>query len=172
MDITVPYYNKIQHTKILIESYHLNNNILANMLVAAKKKLEKKCNKHGVIIEVYDIINYSDGIMPPEYLNGGVIYNISYSCKMCIIQPMMTIAATVKIVKKELIICESGPIMIFIPNENVDENKWDNTTNEFIHEESKNVLQINNLVAVLILDYRINQNDAPIKSVGKLLDFI
>jgi hypothetical protein len=45
---------------------------------------KEKCNRNGFIDEIYRIIDYSDGFMPPENLNGAAIFEISFHCRLCI----------------------------------------------------------------------------------------
>lgn len=171
MKLVSPYRNIKQYTRILVEPYHMNSDIKNNMKIILKKKVEKKCNKNGYIDEVYRILEYSDGIMPVENLNGGAIYNITYHCKICIPIENTIIIGLVKVINQELVVAVNGPIMIFIPKENVDTNIWD-IPEGYIHKSSKppRKLLAGDYVKIQILDKRINQNDSQIKTMGKLLD--
>ena len=140
------------------------------MKIILKKKVEKKCNKNGFVDEVYRILEYSDGIMPPENLNGSVIYNITYHCKICIPVENTIIICQIKVINQELVIAVNGPIMFFIPKENIDTNIWD-IPDGYLNKLKKKKLQRDDYVKVQIVDKRINQNDSQIKSIGKLIDF-
>jgi len=169
MNLVSPYRNIKQHTRISIEPYHMNSDIILNMKLILKKKKEKKCNKNGFIDEVYRILEYSDGMMPPENLNGCVIYNITYHCKICIPVENTLIIGQVKVINQELIIATNGPIMIFIPKENVDTNTWD-IVDGYKNKINNIKLVTESFVKIQITDKRINQNDNQIKSIGKLID--
>lgn len=169
MNLVSPYRNIKQHTRISIEPYHMNSDIILNMKLILKKKKEKKCNKNGFIDEVYRILEYSDGMMPPENLNGYVIYNITYHCKICIPVENTLIIGHVKVINQELIIAINGPIMIFIPKENIDTNNWD-IVDGYKNKSSNTKLVTENYVKIQITDKRINQNDNQIKTIGKLID--
>lgn len=170
MKIVSPYRKIKQYTRISVEPYHMNSDIKNNMKIILKKKVEKKCNKNGFIDEVYRIIDYSDGFMPPENLNGSAIYNITYHCKICIPIENTIIIGQVRIINQELIFATNGPIMFFISKENVDINIWD-IPDGYLNKNNKKKLTIGDYVKILILGKRINQNDSQIKSIGKLLDF-
>jgi len=170
MNLVSPYRNIKQHTRISIEPYHMNSDIILNIKLILKKKKEKKCNKNGFIDEVYRILEYSDGMMPPENLNGCIIYNITYHCKICIPVENTLIIGQIKVINQELIIAMNGPIMIFIPKENVDSNYWD-IVDGYNNKKSNKKLMTENYVKIQITDKRINQNDNQIKSIGKLIDF-
>jgi DNA-directed RNA polymerase subunit E'/Rpb7 len=165
-----PYRNIKQYTRISIEPFNMNSDIKNNMKIILKKKIEKKCNKNGFVDEVYRILEYSDGIMPPENLNGSVIYNITYHCKICIPVENTIIIGQIKVINQELIIAVNGPIMFFIPKENVDTNNWD-IPDGYLNKQKKKKLQKDDFVKIQVVDKRINQNDSQIKSIGKLIDF-
>jgi DNA-directed RNA polymerase subunit E'/Rpb7 len=145
----------------------MNSDIILNLKLILKKKKEKKCNKNGFIDEVYRILEYSDGMMPPENLNGCVIYNITYHCKICIPVENTLIIGQVKVINQELIIAMNGPIMIFIPKENIDTNYWE-IIDGYKNKKTNKKLVTEDFVKIQITDKRINQNDNQIKSIGKL----
>ena len=170
MKLVSPYRNIKQYTKISIEPFNMNSDIKNNMKTILKKKVEKKCNKNGFIDEVYRILEYSDGIMPPENLNGSAIYNITYHCKICIPVENTMIIGQIRVINQELIIAVNGPIMFFIPKENVDTNIWD-IPDGYLNKLKKKKLAREDFVKIQIVDKRINQNDSQIKSIGKLIEF-
>lgn len=170
MTIIVPYRNIKQYTRIAIEPYHMNSDIRNNMKNILKKKIEKKCNKNGFVDEVYRILEYSDGMMPVEHLNGAAIYNISYHCKLCIPIENTIIIGQVRVINQELVVSINGPIMIFIPKEHVDTNIWD-IPDGYMNKLKLIKLTTGDYIKIQIVDKRINQNDTQIKAIGKLLDF-
>ena len=170
MKIISPYKNIKQNTSISVEPYHMNSDIKNNMKNILKKKVEKKCNTRGYIDEVYKILEYSDGFMPPENLNSCAIYNVTYHCRICIPIENTIIVGMVKIVNMELVIVMNGPIVIFIPKENIDNNVWD-IMEGYLHKTDKKKLTVNNYVKVQIINKKINTEDTQIKSMGRLLDF-
>lgn len=168
--IVSPFKNIKQHTRISLEPYHMNSDIRNNMKMVLKKKVEKKCNKNGFIDEVYKILEFSDGILIPENLNGAAIYNIAYHCRIC--QPIenTVVIAYIKLISTDLIIATNGPLFIFITKHNIDNNVWD-IPDGFLNKKSNKKLQVGNYIKVQITNKRINQGDSQIKIIGKLLDF-
>ena len=167
--IVSPYKNIKQHTRISLEPYHMNSDIRNNMKLILKKKVEKKCNKNGYIDEVYKIIEFSDGIMIPENLNGSAIYNIAYHCRLCIPIENSIIIAYIKMISSDLIVAINGPLFIFIPKSNVDNNIWD-IPEGFLNKKTSKKLAENDHVKIQVLDKRVNQGDTQIKIMGKLLE--
>ena len=115
MKLISPYRNVIQYTRVSLEPYQMNNDILNNLKKNLKNKVEKKCNRNGFVNEVHRIIEYTDGIIPAENLNGSAIYDISYHCSLYIPIENTLIIGNVRILNQELIIAINGPILIFIP---------------------------------------------------------
>lgn len=170
MNIISPYRNVEQYTKIIIEPHQMNSDITNHMKFNLKKKVEKKCNKNGFVVEVYRIITYSDGIMIPENLSGNAIYDISYHCKICVPIENSIIICQIKITNQELVFATNGPIMVFIPRDNVDPTYWNDVDN-FTYKQNKDIkLTIGNFVCVQIINKRINNNDPQINAIGRLLD--
>jgi DNA-directed RNA polymerase subunit E'/Rpb7 len=166
-----PYKNVEQYTQILLEPYQMNSDIRIHLKANLKKKVEKKCNKNGYVDEVYKIIEYGDGIMKPENLSGNVLYNIKYHCKLCLPIENSIIISQVKVINQDLVITINGPIMNFIPRDNIDTSVWDILEN-FKHKNKANEkLKIGDYVLVQILNKRINSRDTQIKTICKLLDF-
>lgn len=170
MNIISPYKNVEQYTRIIIEPHQMNSDIRNHMKYNLKKKVEKKCNKNGYVDEIYKITSYSDGQMIPENLSGNAIYDISYHCKLCIPIENSIIIGQVKVINQELVVAVNGPIMMFIPRENIDPTYWVNNIDNFTHKEKNSKLNIGDYVCVQIINKRINQYDTQIKTIGKLLD--
>jgi len=170
MKIISPYRNIKQFTRISVEPYHMNSDILNNMKNILKNKVENKCNKNGYIDQVYRILEYSDGMMPTENLNASAIYNITYHCKICIPVENTVVIGQVRVINQELVVAVNGPIMFFIPKDNVDTNIWD-IPDGYLNKNTKKKLMANDFIKIQIIDKRINQNDSQIKAIGKLLDF-
>jgi len=169
MKLISPYRNIKQYTRISIEPYHMNSDIKNNMKLVLKKKVEKRCNNNGYIDEVYKILEYSDGRMPPENLSGSAIYDITYHCKICIPIENTILIGMIRVINQELVVAINGPIMFFLPKEHVDTNIWD-IPNGYMNKTSKKKLSTGDYVKIQIIEKRINRNDSQIKSIGRLLD--
>ena len=166
-----PYKNVEQYTQILLEPYQMNTDFKTYLKSNLKKKVEKKCNKNGYVDEIYKILSYGDGIMKPENLSGNALYKIKYHCRLCLPIDNSIIISQVKVINQDLIITINGPIMNFIPRDNIDTTIWDILEN-FKHKHKENEkLKIGDYVLVQILNKRINNHDTQIKTICKLLDF-
>ena len=168
--IVSPYKNITQYTKVQIKPHMMNSDIKNNMKLVLRKKVEKICNKQGFIDEVFKIESYIEEDIAPENLSGSVNYNIAYHCRICIPIENTQIIAQVKAINQELVLASNGPIMIFIPKDNIDSKVWDATEN-FLHLKTRTKLKDNNYIKVEIINKRINQGDFQIKAIAKLIDF-
>ena len=168
--IVSPYKNITQYTKVQIKPHMMNSDIKNNMKLVLRKKVEKICNKQGFIDEVFKIESYIEEDIAPENLSGSVNYNIAYHCRICIPIENTQIIAQVKAINQELVLASNGPIMIFIPKNNIDSKVWDVTEN-FLHLKTRTKLKDNNYIKVEIINKRINQGDFQIKAIAKLIDF-
>jgi DNA-directed RNA polymerase subunit E'/Rpb7 len=164
-----PYRLINQKTRISIEPFHMNSDIENNMKNILKEKVEKKCNEYGYVDTVYRIIKYSECVMPPENLNGCAISFVTYHCKLCIPIENTIIIGIIKVISQELIVATNGPLMIFIPKENIDTNIWDIPDN-YVNKKTKKRLLIDDYIKIQIMAKRINQNDIQIKIIGYLIN--
>jgi DNA-directed RNA polymerase subunit E'/Rpb7 len=164
-----PYNKIIQYSKVQLKPHQLNSDIEQNMELNLRNKVEKKCNKYGFIDKIYKIISYEDGEMKRENLSGFIDYKVTYECNMCIPIENTLIVAKILSINQELIMASNGPIIIFIPKNNIDTNTWKYDSN-YINKQTDQPLEINNLVKILILKTKINQNDTQIKVIGKVLE--
>ena len=164
-----PYKDVTQYTKIQIKPHMMNSDIQNIMKLVLRKKVEKRCNKNGFIDEVHRIEEYKAEDMRPENLSGAVNFDISYHCRLCIPIENTYIIAQVKAINQELILAQNGPVMIFIPKDNIDQTVWD-VTDKFMNLREKTNLKVNNYIKVEVINKRINQGDHQIKIIGQLLD--
>lgn len=165
-----PYKNTTQYTKIQIKPHMMNSDIQNIMKLVLRKKVEKRCNKNGFIDEVHRIEKFMEEDLHPENLSGCANYYITYHCRICLPIENSIIIAQVKAINQELILATNGPIMIFIPKNNINQAKWD-VSDKFLNRKTKTNLIVNNYIKIEVVNKRINQGDHQIKVIGKLVDF-
>jgi DNA-directed RNA polymerase subunit E'/Rpb7 len=168
--IVSPYKNTEQFTTIQVQPFHMNSDIISNMEMILKQKVEKKCNKYGYIDKVYNIEDYKDGEMINEHFNGAANFKVSYNCRLCLPIENTIIVTKVHSVNSELIITINGPIISFIPKENIDSSVW-NISTEIKHKEKEIILKPNDYVKIIIVRLKVNLNDTQIKTIGILYDY-
>lgn len=167
--LTKPYYDIDQDERILLKPQQMNSDILLNLKINTKEKIEGRCNRFGYIEKVYKILNYNDGLLESENLSGGAVYKVKYHCRMYSPLENTSIIGEIILLNSELIIVINGPIRIFIPREAINRDVFDMNRN-FMIKKSGSSLELNNKVVVIIKDKKINPGDKNIKCIGYLMD--
>ena len=166
-EIVSPYFNFELYTTLLLSPNQMNNNLYVNLKKNLKSKVEKKCNKIGYIINVYNILSYDDGILEAEDFTGSAKYNIKYSARLCCPVENTFIICKIENMNKLLIKAKNGPILIIINNNNIntDNFKKDNEQN-IIHKNK--MLKVNDYIIIKVLAKKLNNNDIRICTLGYL----
>ncbi len=169
MSLTIPYKKNIQYTRIQLQPHMLNSDIKDYMLTVLRDKVENKCNKFGFVEKVNYIDSYNECIIMPENLSGCPAFEISYHCNIVIPLKDTIIIGTVKKIISELIMINNGPLMIFIPKSNIDNNIWD-VSNDLFDKQNKTILKESENVKIYIESVKIIQGNNQISCIGRLLE--
>jgi DNA-directed RNA polymerase subunit E'/Rpb7 len=164
-----PFYDIEQDERVLLKPQQMNSDILLNLKINTKEKIEGRCNRFGYIDKVYKILQYNDGLLESENLSGGAVYRVKYHCRMYAPLENTSIIGEIILLNPELIIVINGPIRIFIPRESINNDAFDMNRN-FMVKKDKTTLQLNQKVVVTIKDKKINPGDKNIKCIGYLQD--
>ena len=81
-DLGNPYYDIEQYERVMLKPEQMNSDILLNLKINLREKVEKKCNNNGYIDYIYKILKYGEGLMTAENLSGSAIYPVSYHCRI------------------------------------------------------------------------------------------
>ena len=147
-----PYVNTEFHTRISLAPHQMNNEIYIHLKNNLKKKVEKTCNKYGYITKLFKILDYSDGEIIPENFDSSSIFNIRYSCRICLPIEKTKIICKIDILNKALIKAVNGPIVCIIKMSELNTDKFSqNNKNEIIYNENNKVLSVNDYIIVNIL---------------------
>ena len=98
--ITSPYIDTEQYSRIALNSYQMDTDILINIKFNLVKKVENRCNKNGFIFKENKILENKNGIINPENFNSTDIFDIKYSCKLCIPIESTTIICQIRNINK------------------------------------------------------------------------
>jgi DNA-directed RNA polymerase subunit E'/Rpb7 len=164
-----PYYDVEQDERILLKPQQMNSDILLNLKINTKEKIEGRCNKYGYIEKVYKILQYNDGLLESENLSGGAVYRVKYHCRMYSPLENTSIVGEIILLNPELIIVINGPIRMFIPRDSINNDAFD-MNRSFMIKKTKESLQLNQKVVVTIKEKKINPGDKNIKCIGYLQD--
>ena len=134
---------------------NIGNDIENYFISYFKKNIEGKCHNEGYIeVDDVSIVNYSSGLLESDL----VIYNVVFSCKVCVPYEGMVIDCIVKNINKvgirAIVREDNNPINIFITREN----------NKEIDSYSEN-----DLIQIKVLGHRFEINDKFISVIGEII---
>src|SRR5580700_5186757 len=113
--MTSPYINTILYTNLMLRPAQFSNNIYKSLKSNLINNLEGKCYKnYGLIVKIFEIMKYDNGIIQPENPTAGALYDVRFSCRLCIPLKKKQIICEVDRMNEILIGLKNGPIIIII----------------------------------------------------------
>ena len=137
-----------------------------------KKNKEKKNNEYGYITKIYKILDFNDGEVIPENFDASVIYNVSFSCRLC--KPILNqkIICKIEFINKLFIKCINGPIIsvTLVKSEDIS-NKFNiNNLNEILYKSTNKKLNPNDYVTIIVKGIKFESKDQKIIITSHLDD--
>lgn len=173
-NINSPYINTEYHTRVDLVPYQMNNDVYKNLKINLKKDIEKKCNKYGYVVKVFKITDYSHGIIEPENFLASAIYNVKFSCRMCIPSIKTKLICVISNTNKALIVAENGPIISVITTKNVNYTNFIVDNNGILNHKKKDgtsqQLKSKDIIKITVIATKFNKGDNNIKIFGFLED--
>jgi len=152
----------------------MDNKLYINLKKNLENKVLKRCfNDKGYIMDIYKILEYKDGMIEAENPSGSAIFDVSFSCRLCIPLKGKQIVCKVDRVNKLLITVQNGPILVIITNERINDKVFfsDNMNNLRYRKEDKSyLLEAGDFVKVTIINTTFNNGDDKIKAIGFIDD--
>ncbi len=124
-------------------------------------------------MDLYKILDYKDGIIEAENPSGSAIFDVVFSCRLCIPLNGTQLICKVDRVNKLLITVTNGPILIIITNERINDKVFftDNNNNlRYRTEKSSSILESGEFVKVTVINTTFNNGDNKIKAIGFIED--
>ena len=170
--MTSPYIKTVLHTTVTVRPHQLNNNLYLSLKENLKKKVERKCyGNYGYVMEIYEILEKSGGVVVPENFNSSAILDVKFSCKLCMPLKKTKIICQVEAINKALTRLKNGPIFINIMAKRMNKEIFThNIYNDIQYKEDgkyKN-LKKNDFVKVEIIDIMFSDKDDKIIALGFL----
>lgn len=170
-DVTSPYINTEYHRKVNLLPYQMNNDVYKYLKINLKKDIEKKCIKYGYVVKIFKITDYSEGINEPENFSSSAVYNVKFSCRMCIPSVQTKLICVVSNTVKGLIVAENGPILIIIAKKNVNMANFtvgQNNSLQYKKDNKIETLKKNDIIKVSVLAQKYYKSDSNIQVYGFL----
>lgn len=151
----------------------ISKNIYHNIKNRAKELYEKKCNRYGYVDVIYKIIKYENGMIIGENFDGNVIFNITYTARICYPKINSIIQCNIKNINKTIISAENGPIMIIINTQNINKKKFKfNANKNLVILDKDKLLEQNDSILVKIIATDYHNHDNNIFVYGYLENYI
>ena len=171
INLVSPYINTEFHTRISLLPHQMNNEIYVHLKNNLKKKVEKKCNKFGYITKIFKILDYSDGEIIPENFDSSAIFDIKYSCRVCLPIEKSNIICKIDLQNKALIKAVNGPIISIIKMNQLNTDKFStNNKGDIIYNKNNHVLQVDDYIVISILALNFFAGDERQIVLGNLID--
>jgi len=168
--IVLPHIITELNAIISVDANQLNNNLYQNMKQNMIETYEGRCYKNfGYIEKIYEITNFSKGIMQHENPYGSVVFNVKFSCKLWNPMKGTLVIATLDKYNRKILNAKCGPIKIIIEDVQINSNKFSfNRKNNLVCNDE--VLNIGVYLKVMILSKIFNDSDEVIIAKGYLDD--
>ena len=168
-EISTPYLDSELYSRILIRPQQINNDIYINLKNNLKKKVEKKCNKYGFITKIYKILDFSEGEVVPENFDSSIVFNVKFSCRICLPISDTSIICKVDLLNKSLIKASNGPIVCIIGINYINENNFTlNNKGDILGVNKNEVLKAGDYITVKIKGTNFFPGDERIVILGGL----
>ena len=174
-DITNPYIDAELTTTIALQPEQLNNEIYINLKKNLKTKLLNKCYKnYGLITEIHEMTEYKKGFIVSENFTGSVLFDISFSCRLCSPIKGSIVLCEVSTEREIGIIARNGMLITTITNDRMSEKFVNNQGGGKIKYKENNgkytVLQKGDVIVVVLVTIEYDHGSDRIKSLGFLVD--
>ena len=167
--LSSPYIDTELYSRILIRPQQINNDIYINLKNNLKKKVEKKCNKYGFITKIYKILDFSEGEIVPENFDSSVIFNVKFSCRICLPVTDSYIICKIDLLNKSLIKASNGPIVCIIGVNYINKKIFSlNNKGDIIDNNRNEVIKSNDYIVVNIKGTNFFPGDERIVILGGL----
>lgn len=113
-----------QKTQITLPPHKINNNIYENIKNKLRDNMEKRCNTEGYLSEIYEIEKYKKNMVKMDDLTCSVTFNVVFNCRMCVPRKQQQIICIVEESNQMLIKATNGPIIVIIPSDSINSDKF------------------------------------------------
>lgn len=170
-----PYITTILEASTSVRPNQMNNRIYRNIKENLIKQYEGKCYKnYGFISKIYEIKEYSDGIVTPENPTASAYYNVKFTCKLCNPMKSKQIICKIEKINNMFTNAQNGPITVIIVADLYDKNNFvkDGKTGRIVSKKTNTELNIGTYVKVTILTKQFNDMDTIIMAMGQIDDVV
>ena len=168
--MTSPYINTKISTSIMLHPYQMDNKIYVNLKKNLEKKISNRCfSKYGYVVKVIEILNYKDGVIEAENTESSALFDLDFSCRICLPLKNTQIICEIDRINKLLITAKNGPILVVITNDRINSSLFfkDNNNNiRYKQNEQSKMLEPQDFIKVTLQTIKFYDGDEKIKAIG------
>lgn len=172
--MTSPYINTKLYTSVSLHPDQMDNKIYINLKKNLERKVVQKCFRdYGYIMQIYEILEYKDGIIEAENFMSSALFDVSFSCRLCRPLKNKEIICQIDRVNRVIVTATNGPILTIITNDRINDDIFFTDNNNNLRYKDKEtdtskILKEKEFVKVIIKSIVFNNGDDRIKAIGFL----
>jgi len=168
-----PYITTLLSATINLNPRQMDNKIYKNIKDNLIKKIEGKCYRnYGYIAKVYDIKEYSNGIMIPENPQAPATFAVKFTCKICNPLRKKKIVCKIAKINNMFVNSQNGPITVISTMNRINEEIFfiDQKTNKLMSKINGNIEEVSpgKFIIVTIESKMFNDMDTVIIALGEI----
>jgi DNA-directed RNA polymerase subunit E'/Rpb7 len=148
----------------------MDNKIYINLKKNLENKVTSRCfSKYGYIVKVIEILKWKDGIIEAENTASSALFDLEFSCRLCLPLENTQIICEVDRVNKLMITAKNGPILIVITTDRLNSSVFfmDNNNNiRYKKDGQSKMLEPQDFIKVTIQTRQFFDGDDKIKAIG------
>lgn len=139
--MTSPYINTKIYSSVILFPHQMNNKVYINLKQNLERKIVGRCLlNYGFVVKVIEILSYKDGVIEAENTDASALFDVVFSCRLCIPLKNTQIVCQIERVNKLLITAINGPILVIVTNNRINDKVFFKDNNNNIRYKKKRVL--------------------------------
>lgn len=156
--------------KVSLLPNQMDSNMDDYLLKNLEAKVKGRVTKDGIVLKISRIINYDYGMILKNNFSGTAVYNVKYECLVCSPTKNLNIVCVIENIVKGYIIGKNGPIVIAVPYNNIDAQKFQLSNGQVIYKSNNQPIEKGNYIKVSVININNNLGEKKIMTIAKLLD--
>ena len=167
-----PYKKTILSTPIMLSPDQMDNKMYIHLKANLQNKLENRCyENYGYIDKIYNIEEFSDGVIEPEDSSCSAKMEIKFSCNLFLPIVGKEIICKIKKMNKALIMGVNGPIEAVITTDKINKDNFFPDVNRNIRVKGTSEIVVPTMyIRVLVISKLYSNYDKNILVIGFLQD--
>lgn len=168
-----PYITTLLSTTVNLNPRQMDNKIYKNLKDNLIKKVEGKCYRNfGFISKIYDIKEYSEGVLIPENPMAAATFAVKFTCRLCNPLRKKQIVCKVAKINNMFINAQNGPITMIITMNRINNDVFyqEQKTGKLMAKHNGKTTEItpSSYIIATIESRTFNDMDSIIMAIGEL----